>query len=86
MSTDAQRSDFANIFKISGMHLYEIEPSWNTLASGPPPAFIVRQGEFYDLAARSELASDVPLDAVEKKVDSMHEMYLDYAKKRRKWG
>lgn len=58
----------------------------DTLASGPPPAFIVRQGEFYDLAARSELASSVPLDAVEKRVDSMHAMYMDYAKKRRKWG
>jgi hypothetical protein len=66
------------------MHLYDIEPSWDTLSSGPPPAFIVRQGAFCSLAARSELALDVPLDAVEKRADSMQGMYLYSAKQRRK--
>ncbi|MCE2980462.1 MAG: hypothetical protein LW923_11570, partial [Betaproteobacteria bacterium] len=76
LNADAERSDFAHIFKIRGMGLYEIEPSWNTLSSGPPPAFIVRQSEFCSLAARSALALDIPLDAVETRGDSMHEMYL----------
>jgi hypothetical protein len=84
LSTDAERSDFTQIFKIPGMHLYDIEPSWNTLSNGPPPAFIVRQSAFCSLAARNELALDVPLDAVEKRADSMQGMYLDSAKQRRK--